>query len=291
MDIALLYAIFRRLTGLPYDNHGMPAKNDAGVLLNLEGSAGLRIPMIDSKKLAGKRGLLSAGTPSGNVRSFYQNSYRQVPIFVDGLDNREWESIYPCCSISYSDVRPGEDGAYFSQTGDRGNIATSTAGLVTVTDPDTGEVLGEAPEVLRVRPHPRPYVVEIVFTLYATNLIEMMMLERAFLAMWDGRVGLLLHQFDGKEIRSDYEFGRYIVMDQGEPYDPQKGLEGTGPAALKRGFAFTFETWLDNSVDGYNTNQHTDLETILESYLEVCNIRDSGLPYEDMTVIETHRIG
>lgn len=295
MDVALLFAIFRRLTGLPLDSSGRPLMRD-GVLANIEQSPGLRIPTINSARLSGgKVGMVSTMAPAGAGSSvqaaFDQNSYRQIPVFIDGLDNRAWESVYPSCSVSYADVRPGDDGNYFSLSGDSGNLDTAETGSVQAVDPDTGEVLGTTPDTVTVRPHPRPYVLEIVFTLQATNLIEMMMLERAFLALWDGKLGLLLHQFNGQEIRADYQFSRYIVMDQGEPYDPQKGVEGTGPAALKRGFVFTFETWLDNSVRGFNLYEMTELSTVLESYLEVCNIRDKGLAYEDMTVIETKRIG
>lgn len=293
MDPALIFSIFRRLTGYPLDSSGNPRKvAGTNTPMNIEGKWGLRIPLFKDSTNAVRN--LSTDTPGGinPLRSaWHKDQYRQVPIYFDGIDNMGWSKIFPACSFSVTDIRAGGDEPIFDLPDGQDGISVASAEVHDVTNSITGEVIAEdVPESYSIREHPDVYEVEIGFTLYAKNPFEMMFMERAFLHLFDPKLGLKVERLDGTIETVDFKFERYVAMDQGEPYDSQKGTAGSYPAFMKRGFIYTFETYLDNSLDGFDTYDFATYETILETYLKTCNILDESLDDSERRVIEQTKL-
>lgn len=271
MDPAVLLAVFKRLTGYPLDSSGNPRLNAEGRPLNAEGSFGLRLPL--------RREGAGAKTPQTSIPDdfrfgeigYRKRQYRQVPVYLDGIEVKRWKSVFPSCSVSISDITEAEDYVYDTADGSDGictavgstTVPTSTGGTRTV------------PDSLVIRKHPETWRVYVTICLYATNPIEMAMLERALLTIFQQKGSIRVEQLDGSSLVRDMVFERYSNMDQGDLYDPGQGIGAEGRSFLKRAFTYRVETVLDNSVDGFGSEgDYVYEKTILETYLEIATIQN-----------------
>lgn len=270
MDPALAFAVFRRLTGYPCDAKGHPLLDPAtGLPLNIEGSRGLRVPMA---KQAAASIVPDSATQDAfrfGARGFHGNQYVQVPVYFEGTDTKRWRNVFPSCSISVSDVQLGGDPYLFDP--DEQDGIGEDSGENTITNSVTGYSF-TTPAQRITRKSPEPWDVFITFSLLETDTFKMMMLERAFLALFKQKGAIEVEQLDGTFRALDLFFDRYAVMDQGEPYDPQQGTSEEARAFLKRSYTFRCETSHDNSVAGFNTYDFTTQYMIESRTLEMATL-------------------
>lgn len=279
MDPALTFAIFRRLTGYPLDARGNPlivAGTSPPQPQNIDGKWGIRLPV--------RRGgttpvLLDSHNPDSLRlwgRGYEVQSYRQVPVCYEGPDSKRWEDVFPRVAFVVSGLETGTDPFIYDPDDDDG--IGIDVGTQTITNPVTGTTR-ETTDHRSVRRNPEPWDVTFTITMYAKDPIEIQLLERSVLQHFGQMGAILVEQLDGTMQTRDYRFERYIVMDQGETYDPAKGLGPTGDAFLKRGLVFVFETFLDNSIaeGGFGSPPYTDYPTVLERLMDVRDIQNRYL--------------
>lgn len=279
MDPATLFAVFRRLTGYPLDAQGNPLLNADGTPRNIEGSYGLRLPAL-------RRGdddqNLSRLNPDGLRlwdRGYHPNQFVQVPVWLEGVEAKKWEDVWPCCSFGISDIQVGGNPYSYDTTDGADGIwpagtvgPTGDQGSETITNPATGYTYAH-PTSRTVRPNPEPWDVLVTVSLYSRSPVEMAFLERAFLNLFRQKGALLVEQLDGTSRPYDMVFERYSTMDQGEPYDPQQGTGGEHAAYLHRAFTYRVETFLDNSASRFGTNEFRTAGIIRERILELAALQ------------------
>lgn len=270
MDLALAFAIFRRLTGYPLDAQGRPRSTSMGVPENIDGCFGLRIPQRKTSPAGTASKILSTGAPDAlrlYARGFEQHGYVQVPVFFQGVDRRKFAGIYPACFFNYSGLDLGEQ-----YVQDQGNEPTdgieSTSGTRTIVSSPTGTER-EVPDLILKRKHPNHWNVEMSISLESRDPIELMMLDAALLRIFPRFGGIKVERADGTSAHIDFWWSRYAVMDQGEAFNPAVGEGAEVDAALRRTHTYVFETWLDNSVNGFGSYDIVEAETVLQRILEL----------------------
>ena len=86
----------------------------------------------------------------------------------------------------------------------------------------------------------------------------MQWLERCFLDIWNVKGAISVERADGTFKGVDYQLERVAFFDQGEMFNPKTGIGPTEERHLSRAFTIQFETYLDNSVQGFGTNDFND---------------------------------
>lgn len=269
MDPALLFAIFRRLTGYPLDSQGRPLVDDKGLPQNRDGKFGLRIPAKKSTT-SGPISPQGTATPEAwrfGTRGYEPNNYVQVPVHAEGIDTKRWETVFPSASFTISDVQPGGD-PYIYDPHDGEDGIGQDSGTATVTNPVTGYTMA-VPDHRTVRANPEPWDVYVTVSLYARDIFQMAHLERALLVLFPQKGAIDVEQLDGTFRTLDCFFVRYSVMDQGEPYDPVEGVGPQGDSFVKRAYTWKIETSLDNSVSGFGTYDFVTQQMILQRIVDL----------------------
>lgn len=269
MDPSLTLAIFEKLSGFPFDAGGR-VQIDATTRrpVNRHGSWGMRYPV---PKNTVSKSAPSTDNPAGLKlwgRGYQQNLYTPLPVYMEGADAKKYADVFPSLSFVESDILPGTDPyLYFDPIG----VFNGTA---EIENPATGYV-EEGPDTVTLRKHPTPWDVVYTFRLYSRDPIEIIWLERCFLDMWNVKGALSVERADGTFQGVDYTMERVAFFDQGEMFNPKTGIGGTEDRHLSRAFTIKFETYLDNTVQGFGTNDFEDpVPSILERLVTIKDVRD-----------------
>lgn len=264
MDPALTLAIFEKLTGFPFDNSQRPVLDPTTLLpTNRHKSFGMRIP-VPSVNVS--RGALSTDNPSALRlwgRGYQKDLYMPIVVHMEGPDAKKYEDVWPSVSFVESDILPGKDPyIYRDPIGVLSGDATITSHLTGATE--TGPNQG------MFRKHPTPWNVVYTVRMFSRNPVEIQWMERCFLDMWDVKGAISVERADGQFRMVDYEMERVAFFDQGEGFNPKTGVGPTEDRHLSRAFTLMFETYLDNTVQGFGTQDWTGPEyTVLERIMEI----------------------
>jgi hypothetical protein len=266
MDPSLTLAVFEKLTGFPFDAGGRPVIDPVTRRpVNRHRSWGMRFP---TPKFSNSKTAPSTDNPSGLRmwdRGYNRNLHTPVVVYMEGSDAKRYEDVFPSLSFVESDIMVGKDPYLFDDP------IGYTEGMAVITNPATGYT-EEGPGELHYRKHPTPWDVIYTFRLYSRDPVEIQWLERCFLDMWGTKGSISVERADGTLQGVDYELERVAFFDQGEMFNPKTGIGDSEDRHLSRAFTIKFETYLDNTVQGFGTN---DWDTPLPSITErVSSIRD-----------------
>lgn len=268
MDPSLTLAIFEKMTGFPFDQGGRPVLDPTTRKpSNRHKSWGMRYPTPIN---AVSKTAPSTDNPAGLrlwSRGYHQNLYTPVPVYMEGADAKRYQDVFPSVSFVESDILTGGDPyLYFDPIG-------YTQGSDIISVPETGYT-EEGPAELIQRKHPDPWDVVYTFRIYSTDPIEIQWLERCFLDMWGPKGAILVERANGEFDGVDYVMERVAFFDQGEMFNPKAGIGPTEERHLSRAFTIRFETHMDNSVQGFGTNDFEDpIPSILERIMEIKDVQ------------------
>lgn len=272
IDVAIIFAVFRRLTGYPLDSQGRPLRDATGKLLNIENSPGIRIPLIRQGQ---GQNVLSTDNPEGTkiaAKGWNPGTFQQLKVYQQGIDTRRWADVFPAVSFTISDIQPGENGFFFSPAdGIDGIDAPGAQGTQTITNNVTGSTYA-VPDTLTTRAQPEPWDFFLTLNLYSRDSIEIAAMESALRSLFKQKGSIIVDQVDGTHVVLDMLFERYSIMDQGEPYDPQRGTAANAPGFLHRAYTYRIEANQDNTSADFGPNEFTVQNTILERLLEITTI-------------------
>lgn len=263
MELSLTFALFRRLSGYPLDSHGRPQTDPATQRpLNVDGKFGMRIPL----QLNGNaRTVLGTDNPDAIKlfeKGLAKDAYAQVPVYLRGTENRDWQNIWPCVTYQKVDETQGSMQWTYSDT-----IADHGNGTATIVNPVSGATATEA-DYYNVRRRGNVFDVWFVFSLWSKNNVEMILLEAAFKRLFDRQGSIIIDTQDGTLFPVNYERKRYQVLDQGNPGDPAAGPGRTEESYFRRDITYAFWLMEDNSVNGFGNYDINREYTILQRILQ-----------------------
>lgn len=263
MELALMFAIFRRLSGYPLDAQGNARRDTSGTLLNRDGVQGVVIPM----RLQGQeRSDLGTDNPDALRlfdQGFSRTALRKVPVWLRGTNDRRWTDVWPCISMMKVD-----DTAGTIQWSYREDLFMSSSGTQTIRDPGTGVAVDTTYDTFTTRVRPGTWDLWFTFSLWSKDPLEMALMEDAVKGMWDRQGSLPVDNAAGEVMYVNYVRERYAIVDGGGTADPERGVGPTTDSYLRRDYTYRFETMLDNSVNGFGFADVVTRQTILQQFLE-----------------------
>lgn len=270
MDAALIRAIFERLTGYPVDSQGRALLDSNRKPQNVHGSYGLRIPMRKKGVTTAQSDIPATGNSAAlrpHGAGFEQHGYNVVPVFFQGTDGRKFPHVFPSCSFNYSGLSKQPYAINNTGAVDDDPIDEESTETDTITSASTGEEI-VVPSYLRRRKHPDMLVMEVAISVYSRDPVELILLDAALLYIFPLRGAIQVTLADGSTTMADYWWERYAVMDRGEAFDPAMGVGPEVDGYLKRTHVYSFETLLDNSVNGFGTYDIEQFSTILQTIVD-----------------------
>lgn len=259
-DLALILAIFEKLTGAPLDSSGVPLRSPDGELLNRQKSLGLRVPApahpADGRVLSTRfpwLGLFSEG--------YQQHSNVPVRCQFAGIQGTDWDDVFPSCSFNVLDYAPAE--VLFNHEAESHSVAQGD-----YNDPD-------GVPVRDLRPAAGRWNITVVFTLRARDPFELALLCHNFRDLWNVHGSVFMRTSDGGEVPAPYEFLRYSAMDGGEFMNAERTTDGHSPRQAHLTYEFRGVP-VDNASNGYGSDSVYTTELIQQVLLHATYDRSSA---------------
>ena len=286
------WAIYKRLTGYPLDSSGRPRIDPAtGAPTNRERigppdlnpyeklynedtgeftpvlpklpSYGIRIPMMKGSRAP--QGITSFN-PDGLplFDKFERNAFRQVPVFDENITGRKIEDIWPCVTFRWNGIDFDQRVFVYHDPFGQQDTASDP---VQVTNRN-GDVVLEGFAKNLVRPHPESWPMTYVITAYSKSRIELGLICNEIIRLFPARGAVNVEMADGTVHPCDMllqrtetldEGGDQILMTRGD--DEQRGFV--------RAFIYSVESYVDNTVNAYGTDDIRKVVAVRERILEL----------------------
>lgn len=298
--LAIDLALFEKLSGAPLDSKGRPELDDNKVPVNrtvigpvgcnlpethetLKPSYGVRIPLPKRPQKDSSFGL--KGTQQSRLKLFDQgwepHTFTQVPIFDINIEGRQWEDVFPRVSYYWSDLDFEPDTYVYADP-----IVSLIGGNASISSDFVGEIqTGKSKQ--SVRPHPESWNFTYVIRTYAKTLWETMWMCRQIVHLFKARDALLVRQADGSTRAFDMIYQSHANLDTGERDIPMS-RESKEQRFFSRAFYYTIEGYIDNSVNGFGTEDIFERNVILHRMLKMFDARNGLLvePCVDVNLLE-----
>lgn len=278
--LACEWAIFQRLVGWPVDSHGKPKVNsttnrpDNSLLIGppeTNGarlpSYGVRIPMLKAPYDTSHP--LSSKTPDA-VRLFDKGmdaaASRQIPVFFEGIDGRQWESIWPCVTFRLSDMDQRKNTYIYFDSFETG------VGEDVEIENKAGETVQEGSPDAVIRPHPESWDLEYTFTVYSKNSVEFGLIIECLTRLFPQRGAIEIEQMDGTKIVLDMLLTTTVDVSQ-KKSDKTFTLLGDQTEYYARAFTYRIEAYADNTANKFGVNDSFTVPLILERMVNLHQIQ------------------
>lgn len=206
LSLAVDLAIFRRLVGWPLDSQARPVVDSVTKIpvnrllpgpprLNGEFQPSYGVRLSSARFDLKKFDLKSSSPDAVKVyeAGFYPNSFTQVPVFWEGTNGRDWESIFPCVIFSETGMMPSDIFVAYD------DIVVPDPAAGTNTLPD-GTVV---PAGYLVSPHPEQRIITYAIKVFAKNRVEMALVCEQVERLFPQRTALLVDRADGSTLPFD----------------------------------------------------------------------------------------
>lgn len=270
-SLAVDLAIFERLTGAPLDSHGRPERGVDGLPKNrsvigppgrgLLPSYGVVVP-IQVGAYKGDRGLTSRDPDALRLfdKGWDRRVTRQVPIFNQNVEGRDWADVWPCVTFRQSDERP-RDNTYIYH--DPFESFDETSDPVTITN-RYGEVIAEGYSKKNVRPHPESVDYYYTFTCYSKSEFEMAWIQNQIRNLFPQKGAIVVQMADG----SSLPFDMYEESVRYEDVNDQKATASEEEQKFfKRSYVYRVEAYMDNTVNGFGVEAIYQYENLVRERL------------------------
>jgi hypothetical protein len=279
-------AIFERLTGAPLDSKGRPKVDSAGVPVNrnvigppkrgMLPSYGIVLPM--AKHPNDQLNTLTTNDPDA-VRLFEKGydpaGFRQVPIFDENLEARQWADVWPCVTFRWRGHDFDESTFIYSDP-----FAPFNPRGVPVT------VNGETQVKTRlVRPQPMGWKLEYTITAYAKSRMELGMICEQIQRLFPPRGALVMKQMDGTEITCDMLLQRTVNLDLQGADGALKSMGAQEQSYLARGYVFEIEAYDDNTANRFGSRDIYSTQVVTERVLELKTLQAAS--YRNAYILDT----
>lgn len=266
-SLAVDLAIFKRLVGAPLDSLGRPEVDANQVPVNrllpgpvrLRGvpqpSYGMRIPVAryDLKTFDLKS--TSPETVKVYADGFYQDVYTQVPVFWEGTNARDWDSVFPS--------------VIFGNTGTLTSDVYVAADDIVIPDPAAGTQLledgTEVPSGFIVSPHPEQQISLYALKVFAKTRSELVLLCAQLERLFPQRTALYVERADGTVL--PFDMIRISEDDLSlRPTDKEKSFMGD-ERFYGRAYNYKVEGYKDFESSGFGDQFSQQREATILSYV------------------------
>lgn len=272
------WAIFQRLTGFPLDSVGNPLLDPKtrkpvnqllfsppDVMPRRRPSYGVRIP----EPVAGYDVIQDLSTKSPNgarlfEKGFKRQAFRQVPVFIEGIKGRPWESVWPCVVVRWVDEQPrATENHYY----DPFEGPDENSPHMSIYNGD-GEVIAGGRTQRYRRPHPNGVDMLFDIRIYSKHIIEVGLIVEAVKRLFPQKTAIEIEQADGTTHTCD------MLLDRQSVEDATGGVEGAGKTLeneryMCRVLRYRIEAYEDNTQNAFGSEAITYQSVVLNRVVEV----------------------
>lgn len=292
-------AIYKRLSGAPLDDRGRPMTDGAGIPINRERigppdllpyervydagtktstavlptlpSYGVRVPL--TKGPVSRQGLTSYNQDGLPVfDKFEPYSFRQVPVFDQNMTGRKIDDVWPCVTFRWMGM--DFDPKVFVYHDPFGSQDEESPAVNILNRSGTVIQSGFAKNLRR--PHPEAWTMTYVITAHAKSAVELALICTEIVRLFPARGALNVTLANGELHAWDMLLQRTETMDEGgnEVLMTRGGEE---QRSFARAFVYTVESYMDNTVNKYGSQDTREYVAIRERLLELDRLQDGVL--------------
>lgn len=291
-------AIYTRLVGAPLNSKGLPIVDNNGVPVNravigppdlnpnlfiydtvsgapipqrpLLPSYGIRIPTLVPPYKA-LRGLTSRDPDAMRIftAGFDPNTFRQVPVFDQNINDRKYDDVWPAVTFRWSDTE--YEPKTFMYHDPIGAFDTKTSAPVNIQGAAGVGTIESGYAAALIRPHPESWNVIYTISAWSKDSVELELICAQIMYLFNGKGAIDVTWQNGEVHTCDMLLQRVVNLDErGDEVTPGIGAEEARP--FGRAYVYLIEAYLDNTTNQFGVHDVRSVPTVVERLIEIDNI-------------------